>query len=236
MVAMMVPTTAHTTLFYARLLRGRDGAASIAAPAALFVAGYVATWTLFSASATALQLGLELAAVMSPAATKLDSPNAGGIELFFAGAFQWTPWKSSCLRRCRSPLGFFLTGARDALARYAWASTTACLGCCPAHAAPHRRGHDEPAVDRRADRPGSGSRKPRRAASCSHACPGCSCRRRGLDQCPRSVMAWPGHRRAGRRRTTIRFVLFLGSAASSRSDGSTPIRRPGMDATPASGG
>jgi predicted metal-binding membrane protein len=66
MVAMMVPTAAHTTLFYAGFLRGRDATAPIVAPAALFLLAYVAAWTAFSAVATALQVGLERPAIDRP--------------------------------------------------------------------------------------------------------------------------------------------------------------------------
>lgn len=133
MVAMMVPTAAHTTLFYAQFLRGRDAAAPIAAPAALFVLGYVVAWTVFSALATALQVGLERAALMSPAAMKLDSAVARGVALVAAGVFQWTPWKYACLRRCRTPLGFFMTAWRDGrwgALRMGFHHGLSCLGCC----------------------------------------------------------------------------------------------------------
>jgi predicted metal-binding membrane protein len=133
MVAMMVPTTAHTTLFYARFLRGRDAAASLAPPVALFLLGYLAAWTAFSAFATALQLGLERAAFMSPMAMKVESPIAAGVALVVAGAFQWSPWKYSCLRSCRSPLGFFMTGWRDGrwgAFRMGLHHGLYCLGCC----------------------------------------------------------------------------------------------------------
>jgi predicted metal-binding membrane protein len=133
MVAMMVPTAAHTTLFYARFLRGRDATAPIGAPAALFVLGYVVAWTAFSAAATALQVGLERAALMSPAAMKLDSVVAGGVALVVAGLFQWTPWKYACLSRCRTPLGFFMTAWRDGrwgALRMGFQHGLSCLGCC----------------------------------------------------------------------------------------------------------
>jgi predicted metal-binding membrane protein len=133
MVAMMLPTAAHTTVFYARFLRGRDPTARIAAPAALFVLGYVAAWTVFSALATALQLGLERAALMSPTAMKLHSAVAGGVALVVAGLFQWTPWKYACLSRCRTPLGFFMTAWRDGrwgALRMGFHHGLTCLGCC----------------------------------------------------------------------------------------------------------
>jgi predicted metal-binding membrane protein len=133
MVAMMLPTAAHTTVFYARFLRGRDATAPIAAPAALFVLGYVAAWTVFSAVATALQVGLERAALMSPAAMKLDSAVVGGVALVVAGLFQWTPWKYACLSRCRTPLGFFMTAWRDGrwgALRMGFHHGLTCLGCC----------------------------------------------------------------------------------------------------------
>jgi predicted metal-binding membrane protein len=133
MIAMMVPTAAQTSLFFARFVRGKDASAALAPPLALFVAGYVAAWTIFSALATALQLGLERAALMSPMGMKLLDPAAGGVVLIVAGVFQFTPWKTACLRSCRSPLGFFMTSWREGRLGPLWMGLhhgLFCLGCC----------------------------------------------------------------------------------------------------------
>jgi len=61
------------------------------------------------------------------------SPLVGGLLLLAAGLFQWTPLKSTCLRQCRSPLGFIMTewreGARGAL-RMGLRHGSYCVGCC----------------------------------------------------------------------------------------------------------
>jgi predicted metal-binding membrane protein len=133
MVAMMVPTAAPMTLFYARFRRGRSPAGPIVLPASAFLLGYVVAWTVFSIAATALQVTLERTAVMSPMAMKLDSRAFGGVILIVAGVFQWTPWKNACLGRCRSPIGFFMTGWREGTGGGFLMGVRhglSCLGCC----------------------------------------------------------------------------------------------------------
>jgi predicted metal-binding membrane protein len=56
-----------------------------------------------------------------------------GATLTAAGLFQLTPLKHTCLKHCRSPLGFLLTDWRDG----AWGAFLTglrhgsyCLGCC----------------------------------------------------------------------------------------------------------
>ncbi len=48
MIAMMVPSASPMVTMYARAVRGRGAAASL--KIAIFVAGYIAAWTLFSAA------------------------------------------------------------------------------------------------------------------------------------------------------------------------------------------
>ena len=50
-----------------------------------------------------------------------------------AGFFQWTKLKQSCLRNCRSPVGFFLNEWRDGIAGALAMGIRHggfCLGCC----------------------------------------------------------------------------------------------------------
>jgi len=133
MVAMMVPTAAPMTLFYARFRRGRRPDDRIVLPSSLFLLGYIVAWTVFSIAATALQVMLERTAVMSPMSMKLESRFLGGAILVIAGVFQWTPWKNACLGRCRSPIGFFMTRWRDGAGGSFFMGVhhgLSCLGCC----------------------------------------------------------------------------------------------------------
>jgi predicted metal-binding membrane protein len=61
------------------------------------------------------------------------SPLLSGATLMAAGLFQFTPLKHTCLKHCRSPLGFLLTDWRDG-ARGAFLMGlrhgSYCLGCC----------------------------------------------------------------------------------------------------------
>ena len=53
MVGMMVPTAAPMTLIYAAVARKADAQQNPVAPTGVFIAGYVAVWTLFSLATTA---------------------------------------------------------------------------------------------------------------------------------------------------------------------------------------
>ena len=59
MVAMMTPTAAPMTLVYAAVARKAAREGHPVAPTFVFVAGYLAVWTLFSVAATAAQGGLD---------------------------------------------------------------------------------------------------------------------------------------------------------------------------------
>jgi predicted metal-binding membrane protein len=69
---------------------------------------------------------------LTHASAALD--RAGGAVLFMAGAYQFTRWKTACLKACRTPLTFVMThdfgsGARGAL-RAGISHGAYCLGCC----------------------------------------------------------------------------------------------------------
>jgi predicted metal-binding membrane protein len=132
MAAMMLPSAAPMILLVAGIERRRRERASPAAPTAIFAAGYLVVWTLFSAVAALTQWGLHQAALLSPAMAS-TSPILGGLLLVTAGVYQWLPLKSTCLSHCRSPIGFLGTEWREG-------NTGAlvmgmrhglyCLGCC----------------------------------------------------------------------------------------------------------
>jgi predicted metal-binding membrane protein len=132
MIAMMIPSAAPMILMFARVNRERRERQRPYVPTAVFVAGYLAVWSAFSAAATVLQGALHQAALLSPMMVSTSSALGGGL-LLAAGVFQWTPLKRACLDHCRSPLsvimsewregpgGAFLMGLRHG---------AYCTGCC----------------------------------------------------------------------------------------------------------
>jgi predicted metal-binding membrane protein len=83
---------------------------------ALFLAGYVLMWLL---------LGVVGFAALSPLAPFLGWAGAG-LALAAAAAYELSPLKDACLRRCRTPLRFVLQPALLGGARHA----LDCAGCC----------------------------------------------------------------------------------------------------------
>jgi predicted metal-binding membrane protein len=132
MVAMMVPTAAPMILMYVTINRRQQGQRASLLPTAVFLGGYLLVWTGFSALAALAQWGLHSAALLSSMMVN-TSPVLGGVLLLSAGIFQWTPWKYTCLKHCRSPLGFLMTDWRDGT----WGALQMglrhggyCTGCC----------------------------------------------------------------------------------------------------------
>ena len=112
MIAMMTPTAAPMILLFAAVNRKRRERNSPFTPTAVFAAGYLLAWVGFSAAATLAQWRLQEAFLLSPAGVSTSTRLGGGI-LIAAGVFQWLPWKSACLRHCRSPLSFLTTQWKD---------------------------------------------------------------------------------------------------------------------------
>ncbi len=132
MVAMMLPSAAPMILLVAGIQRRRREQASPAPSTAIFAAGYLVVWTIFSAAAALLQYGLHRAALLSPAMAS-SSPILGGLFLVTAGVYQWLPFKATCLTHCRSPLHFlgheWREGSAGALVM-GIRHGLFCLGCC----------------------------------------------------------------------------------------------------------
>jgi predicted metal-binding membrane protein len=129
MVAMMLPSAAPMLSAYARIASARE--ASRAYHVWMFAGGYIAVWTAFSLVATVLQYTLQSAAIIS--GSLRTTSIAGGIILAAAGLYQLTPLKNKCLKRCRSPVGFFMTNWRDGASgafTMGLEHGALCTGCC----------------------------------------------------------------------------------------------------------
>ena len=131
MVAMMVPSAAPMVLVFARMDRTR-GRGRPYGTSTLFALGYVLVWALFSMAATAIQWGLQNAALLSPMMVTTSSL-LGGALFLAAGVYQWTPLKFACLKHCRSPMAFIMGHWRPGRAgalRMGLGHGAFCLGCC----------------------------------------------------------------------------------------------------------
>lgn len=131
MVGMMVPSATPMVVAYTDWTRREPRGSQRAAAIGSFVSGYVLVWSGFALIAAVLQLMLDRAGSLT--AMGATSPVVGGTMLMAAGVFQATPWKESCLSRCRTPVGFLIAewrdGARGGLIM-GIRHGTYCLGCC----------------------------------------------------------------------------------------------------------
>lgn len=132
MVAMMLPSAAPVLLLFARVNRKDRAVDAPLVPTALFAAGYLLAWGVFSLIASGLQWGLESLRLLSPMLETTHRWLGAGI-LVAAGLWQLTPLKARCLSHCRSPLGFLAqhwrAGPAGAL-RMGLEHGAYCIGCC----------------------------------------------------------------------------------------------------------
>jgi predicted metal-binding membrane protein len=128
MIAMMVPAVLPMLVVFRKLDRG----ATTEFDTAFFAFGYLSAWSLFSVVAAGLQWILHDAGWLGGDLLAMR-PYAAASVLILAGAYQLTPLKESCLKKCRSPMGFFLAnwrkGRRGAITMGLHHGLF-CIGCC----------------------------------------------------------------------------------------------------------
>ena len=126
MLAMMLPSAAPAVLLYGRVRQIRGSDAEIGATP-VFLAGYLATWFVFSLVAALAQT------LFTGPSMALDNRLLEAGVLVTAGAYQLTPLKSACLRECRAPAQFISQHWRpgwDGAVRLGVRHGLYCLGCC----------------------------------------------------------------------------------------------------------
>jgi predicted metal-binding membrane protein len=134
MAAMMFPSIAPMVTMHVRIQEGRKarGQSAPVGATAVFVAGYLITWT----AAGLVGYGLfELGRTLTGDTFSWHNagPELAGGVIVLAAVYQLTPLKDTCLRHCRSPFMFLMehwrpgrTGAvRLGVRHGAW-----CVGCC----------------------------------------------------------------------------------------------------------
>ena len=130
MIGMMVPTTGPMVLRYAavsRRIRGGHIARVFA-----FVLTYLGLWSVVSVVGAAIQLILRAAGLVTDLGGSASTALSASV-LAVAGAYQLSPLKRACLRRCRSPLAFLVAEWRPGLVgalRLGVRHGVECVLCC----------------------------------------------------------------------------------------------------------
>jgi predicted metal-binding membrane protein len=134
MAAMMFPSIAPMVVMYARAQAGKRERGDVvqSGATALFVVGYLVTWTLVGLLAYAI---LETGRALDIGALSWDraGPYVAGAVIVAAAVYQLTPLKDVCLTKCRNPMMFILTSWRPGRAgalRMGIEHGGWCVGCC----------------------------------------------------------------------------------------------------------
>ena len=134
MAAMMFPSIAPMVVMHARIEAGKreKGRPTEAGTTALFVGGYLLTWTAAGLVGYAI---IEVFRALDLGFLAWDSggPYVAGAVIVAAGIYQLTPLKDVCLRHCRSPMMFLMTRWRPGRAgalRMGIEHGGWCVGCC----------------------------------------------------------------------------------------------------------
>ena len=134
MAAMMFPSIWPMVVIYSRVQTGKQerGQEAPIGATALFIAGYLVTWTVAGLVGYAV---FDVARSLSIDALSWDrgGPYLAGGVIVAAAIYQLTPLKDVCLSKCRNPLMFVLhswqPGRLGAL-RMGTEHGAWCVGCC----------------------------------------------------------------------------------------------------------
>lgn len=130
MIAMMLPSLVPM-LWRFRLALTSTGEKRVGRFTVLAGVGYFFVWTLFGVATFAV--GASLATIeMQEFALARVVPFVVGMTILMAGAFQFTPWKTRYLARCRDTASLCNTGCTDAAAawRHGLRLGLHCSYCC----------------------------------------------------------------------------------------------------------
>jgi predicted metal-binding membrane protein len=134
MAAMMFPSIAPMVIMYARVQEGRAerGQAAETGATAVFVAGYLVSWSAAGLLGYAIFAAVDSLDLGFLAWDQAGQYVAGGV-IVAAAIYQLTPLKDACLRKCRSPFMFILNSWRPGRAgalRMGIEHGAWCVGCC----------------------------------------------------------------------------------------------------------
>lgn len=129
MVAMMFPTAIPLVAAHHVVVR-RRGEGIV--PTVALVGGYLLAWSV--AGLVPLTALVVFRSLSDSAGDSRWLPVVAGLTLVIGGAYQFTRWKTVCLRTCRSPFAFLMEhdfgGGSRAAVRAGIVQGGYCLGCC----------------------------------------------------------------------------------------------------------
>jgi predicted metal-binding membrane protein len=134
MAAMMFPSIWPMVTMYSRMQAGKreKGQAVQTGATAMFVAGYLVTWTVWGLAAYAVfKIGQSL--WPDSLSWSRGGPYVAGGIIIAAAIYQLTPLKNACLTRCRNPVMFLMTAwkpGRAGALRMGIEHGGWCVGCC----------------------------------------------------------------------------------------------------------
>jgi predicted metal-binding membrane protein len=131
MTGMMLPSASPLIVLYGAAAR-RSAPRTATRQTYALAAGYLVAWAAFSLGVTGLQRALASLLLVSPMMEAVNL-RVSATLLLVAGAYQWTPLKHACLRRCRSPIGFLMgrwRGGSSGALRMGLEHGVSCVGCC----------------------------------------------------------------------------------------------------------
>lgn len=132
MIAMMTPSVTPLVIIFTLVNRKRRQQQNPYASSGYLLSGYFLVWAAFSLFATFLQWLLQRVALLNPEMVT-TSKMLGSAILITAGMFQFTPLKNTCLRNCRSPIGFIHQHWKEGKGGALFMGIQNgiyCLGCC----------------------------------------------------------------------------------------------------------
>ena len=134
MAAMMFPSISPMVVMYARIQEGKRerGQTAAAGATAIFVAGYLVSWSLAGLLGYAIFAAVDSLDIGFLAWDEGGPYVAGGV-IVGAAIYQLTPLKDVCLRHCSNPFMFLLTAWRPGRAgalRMGIQHGAWCVGCC----------------------------------------------------------------------------------------------------------
>jgi len=133
MIAMMTPSAAPALLLFAAVKRLGPEAATAPLMTGCFLGGYLIAWAAFSLAAMSAQWALEAIGLADGSVMAIRSREFAGIILVFAGFYQFSQLKNSCLRHCQAPAQFLARHTRPGTLgafRAGLLHGAYCLGCC----------------------------------------------------------------------------------------------------------
>lgn len=134
MVAMMFPAMIPVVSLHYRMADkiGLSSKATKIVGTMIFLGGYLMLYVILGIGAySAVFLGFQFGAII-PSLSAYTAQIAAAV-LIVAGVWQLTPYKDACVKHCVSPLGFFLTHAKNGLGgafRMGAEHEYYCVGCC----------------------------------------------------------------------------------------------------------